>query len=85
MNRNYTNLLLTGVFVLLASCATSNDEQTYERADRLLQAREQFELKKISCRNAGGMTVIRTTMGSRLHRYSRYDYESARCVLGRIF
>ena len=40
MNRNYTNLLLASVLVLLASCATLNDEQKYERADRFLQAKD---------------------------------------------
>ncbi len=77
MNRNYTNFLIASVFVLLASCATLTDEQKYERADRFLQAREQYELNKISCRKAGG--VIQMTRFS-ARKLTRHDYESATCV-----
>ena len=83
MNRNYTNLLIASVFVLLASCATLTEEQKYERADRLVQAREQFSLKEISCRNSGAKIVMRRSMASRLYRYSRHDYDSAECLYGR--
>ncbi len=83
MNRNYTNFLIASVFVLLASCATLTDEQEYERADTFLQARDQFELKEIECRNAGGVMVIEITTGSFKMR-NRRDYEYARCVSGGI-
>ena len=82
MNRNFTNLLLAIVLVLLASCATLTEEEKYERDDRFLQARDQFELKRISCIGAGGMIVRRTLGPSR--RYSLHDYETAECVRGGI-
>ncbi len=86
MKRNYTNLLLASVFVLLASCATLTDEQKqdkrYEREDRFVQAVDQFRLKKIACRNSGGVIAMRKWMASRIPRHSRHDYESATCVRG---
>ncbi len=79
MNCNYTNFLIASVFVLLASCATLTDEQEYERADTFLQARDQFELKEIECRNAGGfMWISKIGMYPTLH-----DYRFAKCVRGR--
>ena len=75
MNRNYTNLLIVSVFVLLASCATLSDDQKYERADRYLQARENFELQKISCSKAGGYMQISYRI-----KPTRHDYRYAKCV-----
>ncbi len=78
MNRNYTNLLLASVFVLLASCATLSDEEKYERADQLAQVQDQFRLKEISCKNAGGfMWISKIGMYPTLH-----DFASAKCVRG---
>ena len=78
--RNYTNLLLASVFVLSASCVTLTDEQKYEREDRFVQAMDQFRLKQIACRNSGGVVAMQMTMASRTPRYTRQDYESARCA-----
>ncbi len=78
MNRNYTNLLLASVFVLLTSCATLSDEEKYERADQLAQVQDQFRIKEISCKNAGGfMWISKTGIYPTL-----YDYSSAKCVRG---
>ena len=85
MNRDYTNLLLASVFVLLASCASSNVEQEYERADRLLLAREHFELRHTLCRDSGGQMVKRAWRASRLKRITRHEYMTARCEQGYIF
>ena len=76
MNRNYTNLLLASVFVLLASCATLSDEEKYERADQLAQAQDQYKLKQISCKNAGGYMWISMTST----KPTRDELWSAKCV-----
>ena len=86
MTRNYTNLLLTSVFVLPASCATLTDKQKqdkrYEREDRFVRAVDQFRLKKTACKNSGGVIWMQRTMASKMPRprYTRHDYESATCV-----
>ncbi len=85
MNRNYTNLLLASVFVLLASCASSNVELNYERADRDLLAREGFELRHTLCSAAGGQMVKRAWSASRLKRITRHEYMSTRCEQDYIF
>ncbi len=88
VKRNYTNLLLASVFVLSASCATLTDEQKqdkrYEREDRFVQAVDQLRLKKIACRNSGGVIWTQRTTASKnpRRRYTRHDYESATCVRG---
>ena len=85
MNRNYTNLLLASVFVLLASCASSNVELNYEQADRYLLAREHFESRHTSCRDSGGVMVKRMWSASRLKRITRHEYATAMCKQGDIF
>ena len=81
MERYYTNLLQASVFVLLASCATLNDEQKYERADRSVLAADQFRLKQIACRKSGGLIVMQVTaMASKMSRPTRHGFESATCV-----
>ncbi len=82
MKRNYTNLLLAIVFVLSASCTALTEDEKYEREDRFVQAVDQFRLKKIACRNSGGVIWMRRTTASKMQRYARRDYESATCVRG---
>ena len=77
MNRNYANLFLVIVFALSASCATLSDEERYERADKFLQARENFKLQTILCRKAGG-TIQMTRLSAM--KLARHDYESATCI-----
>ncbi len=80
MNRNYTNLLLAIVFVLSASYVALTEIEKYEREDRFVQAVDQLRLKKIACRNSGGVIWMQRTTGLRIPRYTRHDYESATCL-----
>jgi hypothetical protein len=71
--------------ILLVGCSSMNErlltasEVEYERVDNLLEARDQFRLKEISCKKAGGYIWI-----SKIGYYpTLYDYRSAKCVQGR--
>ncbi|MBT8078902.1 MAG: hypothetical protein KJO31_09995 [Gammaproteobacteria bacterium] len=68
--------------VVFASCSFTgcvplSENQQFERDNRFNIAKEEFLLKKQSCRQAGGAMRMRT---SPLSNPGRLDYESARCV-----
>ncbi len=68
------------IFALIISCVNISEEdrleRRYERENRLILAREEFERRKVDCRRSGGMMMI--------DRHSReireYEYRMARCV-----
>jgi hypothetical protein len=65
------------IFTLLCSCSTRNEDQYYERQDKLVLAKEEFDQKKKSCRAMSGSMHIRLkTLGE----YDYHDYRLARCV-----
>ena len=75
-----TSLVLAAVvgllFLLLCSCATTTEEERFDREDRRIQAREEFYRQKDSCHREGRTMQIRLrTLGK--HTY--HDYKSARC------
>ncbi len=72
------------VFLLLASCATSTEdegaERMYDREDRLILAREEFERRSVDCRRNGGVMENRTDSSSKLRKRTAHDYRMAQCV-----
>ncbi len=71
--------------IVLVGCSSMNeslltpDEVEYARVDNLLEARDQFRLKEIACKRAGGYMWM-----SKIGYYpTLYDYSSAKCVQSR--
>ncbi len=73
----FLTALMSLHFLLLCSCATSTEENRYEREDRFVLAREDFYRQSDFCRSMGGsMQITSRTLGE--HTY--HDYKLARCV-----
>jgi hypothetical protein len=72
------------VFLLLASCATSTEderaERIYEREDELILAREEFERRSVECRRNGGMMQNLEYSASRSRKLTAHDYRKVQCV-----
>ncbi len=78
---------LTGafvVFLLLASCATSTEderaERMYDREDGLTLAREEYERRRVACQRHGGAMQIPKYSSSKLKQSAAHDYRMAQCV-----
>ncbi len=71
------------VFLLLASCATSTEderaERMYDREDELTLAREAFERRSVDCRRRGGIMQNLEYSASRLRKRTAHDYRLAKC------
>ena len=72
------------VFLLLASCATSTEderaERMYDREDELILAMEEFERRSMDCQRNGGVMENRTDSSSKLRKRTAHDYRMAQCV-----
>jgi len=70
---------------LLASCSTLSEderaEKKYDREDKLILAREQFEREKRDCQSSGGSMKLRRYSGSKITKPDIMDYRSARCIM----
>jgi hypothetical protein len=64
------------VLGLAWGCAPHSEHESYQRADRLNQARERFVAKKDQCEHHGGNMVLRS---QRSQEPSYYDYRLAEC------
>ena len=67
-------LLLAG---LSAACAPLTEQERYERADRLNQAKEHYLAREQICLEMGGAMSMR---GRTLGQPDYLDYQSATCV-----
>ena len=76
--------ILTVVFLSLAACTTvaesARDEKSYDREDRLLQAKDDFQARAEQCKKTGGIMYTRQHYSSRLHEMDAHDYRTAECV-----
>ncbi len=68
------------LLVLTINCANISEEdrleRRYERENRLILAREEFERREIGCRRSGGMmTIERHSI-----EITEHEYRMARCV-----
>lgn len=71
---------LVFLVVLLCGCTPLTDQQRFEREDALIVAREEFTVRQLACRNAGGtMAIIGWRTGFRV-RHSISDYRLAQCL-----
>ncbi|MBT8079081.1 MAG: hypothetical protein KJO31_10945 [Gammaproteobacteria bacterium] len=70
--------------IMLASCATLSGEQrveqSYDRADKLILARESFQLRAAVCEQQGGVMQIKRYGSSRVGKITAHEYNAARCV-----
>ncbi len=58
-------------------CAPYSEQEEYEHADRLNQAKEQYVVKKERCEQLGGSMLMRA---QRLAEPGYHEYSMARCV-----
>ncbi len=58
-------------------CAPYSEQEEYQHADRLNQAKEQYVVNKERCEQLGGAMVLRA---QRLGEPGYHDYSLAKCV-----
>ena len=62
---------------LACGCAPYSEQEEYERADRLIQAREQYVVNKERCEQHGGAMIMQA---QRLAEPGYHEYSLAKCV-----
>jgi len=56
------------------------EEKQYAREDALTLARERYEVRLQACHAAGGVMIINTGGQKLRKRFTRHDYQFAKCV-----
>lgn len=68
----------------LASCATLTEaeriERMYIREDKLIVAREKYEVLQRACSDNGGTIMISRFSSGRLSKFTAHEYNAAACV-----
>lgn len=71
--------IVTLLAALLAGCATT-DSSEFHRAADLVEARDNFQVRKEACRNAGKTAFIKADATRiKRERSDKYDYLFASC------
>jgi len=70
-------ILGASVVCLAWGCAPYTEQQRYEHADRLNQARDQYVVNKERCEQFGGSMIMRA---QRLEEPGYHEYRMAKCV-----
>ena len=65
---------------LLSGCAPLTEEQRFEREDALIVAQEEYAVREVACRDAGGVMVISGWSSGMKTRHSVSDYRLAQCI-----
>ena len=66
--------------VLLSGCVTLSEDQRFENEALLLVAVDQFQLKKRACDRANGVIVMERPATRIKRKFTRFEYNSARCT-----
>ncbi len=69
----------TGDRSLIIKRIEAEDKQ-YTREDALILARERYEAKSQACNEAGGVMMIHARATRRKQKFTRDDYQFAKCV-----
>jgi len=56
------------------------EEKQYAREDALILARERYEVRLQACNEAGGVMMIHARATRLKQRFTRFDYQFAKCV-----
>ena len=56
------------------------EEKLYEHEDALILARERYEARLQACNEAGGVMIIHARATRRKQKFTRHDYQFAKCV-----
>ena len=70
-------ILGASVACMALGCAPYTEQEKYEQADRLNQAKEQYVVNKEHCEQLGGSMLMAT---QRLAEPGYHDYSLAKCV-----
>ena len=56
------------------------EERLYAHEDALILARERYEARLRACNEAGGVMIIHARATRRQQKFTRHDYQFAKCV-----
>jgi len=56
------------------------EEKQYAREDALILARERYEVRLQACNKAGGVMMIHARATRLKQKFTRHDYQFAKCV-----
>ncbi len=56
------------------------EDKQYAREDALILARERYEVRLQACNEAGGVMMIHARATRLRQKFTRYDYQFAKCV-----